>query len=311
MKNLRNQEEIMATWKGEPDKPVVSICCITYNHESYIEDALEGFLIQETDFPFEILIHDDASTDRTTEIIRQYEAHYPNLIKPIYQTDNQYSKGKKINAEFNYKRAKGKYVSLCEGDDYWRDEHKLSIQKNFLENNEQYSIVYHDAIVIDGSGRKVHENKLSKNNRKDASEYELKTSFKISTQAVMVRYAVVKECYENIDPLLFGGDMFIKAIAGCFGKGKYISNIKPSAFRIHSGGINRGVLDESLKQQNYLRTRICLYKYFYLQKDIEVSTYYLRQIALTSLRSCIYKNNVFSRLVGKFSLLLLYINKII
>ncbi|AFJ01907.1 glycosyltransferase [Methylophaga frappieri] len=95
MRNLRSQTEIMASWEGDLSSPVVSICCITYNHDAYIEDALEGFLIQETDFPFEILIHDDASTDRTADIIREYEAAYPNLIKPIYQVENQYSQGKK------------------------------------------------------------------------------------------------------------------------------------------------------------------------------------------------------------------------
>ena len=77
--------------------PLVSICCITYNHEPYIRDAIEGFLMQKTNFPVEILIHDDASTDGTADIIREYEAKYPDIIKPIYQTENQYSKGIKIS----------------------------------------------------------------------------------------------------------------------------------------------------------------------------------------------------------------------
>jgi len=77
-------------------KPLVSICCITYNHEKYIGDAIESFLMQETDFPFEIIIHDDASTDATADIVREYEKKYPDVIKPIYQTENQYSKGKLV-----------------------------------------------------------------------------------------------------------------------------------------------------------------------------------------------------------------------
>src|SRR5690554_5452407 len=132
MKDLRTQDEIIANWKGDIDKPVVSICCITYNHEHYIEDALKGFLIQETDFPFEILIHDDASTDRTAEIIREYEARYPRLIKPIYQTENKYSQGIKISPTYNFPRAKGEYIAMCEGDDYWIDEHKIKKQYELI-----------------------------------------------------------------------------------------------------------------------------------------------------------------------------------
>lgn len=151
MIKLRTEEQIMQSWQGDTARPLVSICCITYNHEPYIEDALEGFLIQETDFPFEILIHDDASTDRTAEIIREYEAKYPTLIKPIYQTENQYSKGMRINPIFNYPRAHGKYIATCEGDDYWTDLFKLKKQVCFLENNPTYSMCSHSVkFVFDG-----------------------------------------------------------------------------------------------------------------------------------------------------------------
>jgi len=94
--------------------PVVSICCVAYNHAPFIRQCLDGFLMQETTFPVEILIHDDASTDGTAEIIRQYERDWPQLIKPIYQTENQYSKGIKPNIAFNISRANGKYIALCE-----------------------------------------------------------------------------------------------------------------------------------------------------------------------------------------------------
>ena len=87
--------------------PLVSISCITYNHENFIRDAIEGFLMQKTTFPVEILIHDDASTDKTAEIVREYEKKYPQLIKPIYQTENQYSK-KVVHT----KRGRGKYYAL-------------------------------------------------------------------------------------------------------------------------------------------------------------------------------------------------------
>ncbi len=120
--------------------PAVSVCCITYNHEKYIRDALEGFLMQQTNFSFEILIHDDASTDGTADIIREYEAKYPGIIKPIYQTENQYSKGIDISATFNFPRVQGKYIALCEGDDFWTDPHKLQIQYDFMESHPDYSL---------------------------------------------------------------------------------------------------------------------------------------------------------------------------
>src|SRR5690554_319935 len=102
-------------------QPLVSICCLAFNHEKYIEICLEGFLFQKTTFPFEVLIHDDASTDRTAEIIKEYERKYPHIIKSIYQTQNQYSKGVGVNRVFNFPRAQGKYIAMCEGDDYWTD----------------------------------------------------------------------------------------------------------------------------------------------------------------------------------------------
>ncbi|MFK2352270.1 glycosyltransferase family 2 protein [Bacteroides fragilis] len=106
-------------------EPLVSICCITYNHVAHISQCLDGFLMQKTTFIFEILIHDDASTDGTADIIRKYVAKYPHLIKPVYQVENQYSKGVKIMSTYNYSRARGKYIALCEGDDYWIDPLKL------------------------------------------------------------------------------------------------------------------------------------------------------------------------------------------
>lgn len=142
----------MRNWqRSEP--PLVSILCSAYNHEPYIKNAIEGFLIQETSFPFEVLIHDDASTDRTAEIIREYEARYPDIIKPIYQTVNQYSQGFKPGA-INRKRAKGKYVALCEGDDYWTDPNKLQIQADFLGKNPEYGFVHGGAVKHEvGTGR--------------------------------------------------------------------------------------------------------------------------------------------------------------
>src|SRR5690606_34510298 len=100
---------------------LVSISCLTFNHEKYIRRCLEGFIRQKTEFPFEVLIHDDASTDKTSDIIKEYEVDFPHLLKPIYQTENQYSKGISISSTYNFPRARGRYIAMCEGDDYWTD----------------------------------------------------------------------------------------------------------------------------------------------------------------------------------------------
>ena len=122
------------------DQIAVSIICEVYNHEKYVKDALEGFVKQKTTFPFEVLIHDDASTDASTQIIREYEEKYPDIIKPIYQKENQYSKDVWITWEYQAPRVKGKYVAICEGDDYWTDPCKLQKQYDFLEAHPEYSM---------------------------------------------------------------------------------------------------------------------------------------------------------------------------
>lgn len=137
----------------QKDEIMVSICCITYNHEKYIAEAIESFLMQKTNFKYEILIHDDASTDDTAKIIKKYEEKYPDIIKPIYQIENQYSKGKKVSSN-NYNRAKGKYIALCEGDDYWTDPYKLQKQVDYMEKNKDCGGCFHAGKILNDSTKK-------------------------------------------------------------------------------------------------------------------------------------------------------------
>lgn len=139
---------------------MVSICCITYNQEEYIRDALDGFLSQETDFSYEVLIHDDASTDGTADIIREYARQYPEIIKPILQTENQYAKGlTNVSGTYNFPRAKGRYIAMCEGDDYWTDPHKLQRQTDYMEAHPDCSLVFHSA-CIEVQGRALTERRM-------------------------------------------------------------------------------------------------------------------------------------------------------
>lgn len=143
-------------------KPLVSIDCITYNHKDYIKDALDGFLMQKTNFPFEVLIHDDASTDGTQDILRAYEKKYPGFFNIIYEKENQYQKHQKswthLMKNIQGSRYKGKYVAFCEGDDYWTDPNKLQIQANYMEKNPDCSCVCHAAAMVK-DGKFLYVNK--------------------------------------------------------------------------------------------------------------------------------------------------------
>lgn len=121
--------------------PLVSVTCLAYNQEAYIESALQGFLSQETSFPFEILIHDDASSDQTPAIIKRYADAFPKQIFPILQQENQAQKRMgSIMARFNLPRARGKYLAFCDGDDFWKDPHKLQAQVEFMEKNPEFGV---------------------------------------------------------------------------------------------------------------------------------------------------------------------------
>jgi glycosyltransferase involved in cell wall biosynthesis len=156
----------------------VSVYCLAYNHEKYIRKTLEGFIMQKTNFNYEVIVHDDASTDRTSEIIREYSEKYPNIIKPIFQKDNQYSKNVEILKTYILPRVKGKYIAFCEGDDYWNDENKLQKQFDALESHPECSISTHKVQCCNEDGtanpRVIPENGYYLHGDGVISEEELK-----------------------------------------------------------------------------------------------------------------------------------------
>lgn len=140
-----SEQEIKKTWKESYGlEPLVSISCTAYNHEKYIESALDSFLMQITNFPFEIVIHDDASTDHTAEIIHKYQEKYPSIINAIYETINQYSKHDGSLLRIINQNIRGKYIAFCEGDDYWVDNFKLQKQIDYLETHRDSSACVHN-----------------------------------------------------------------------------------------------------------------------------------------------------------------------
>lgn len=134
---------------SENEPLIVSIKCITYNHEAYIRQCLEGFVMQKTNFRYEAIVHDDASTDATATIIREYAEKYPDIIKPIIETENQYSKGGSILFDIMENCLLGKYVCICEGDDYWTDQYKLQKQVDYLDNHPDCVLVHTGVTYVD------------------------------------------------------------------------------------------------------------------------------------------------------------------
>lgn len=144
--------------------PLVSICCITYNHEKYIKDAIDSFLMQETSFPYEIIIHDDASTDGTPAIIRSYAEKNLNII-PVFQKENQYSKNVKILSNFVFPIARGKYIAICEGDDYWTDPAKLQKQIDYMEEHPECTLCVHASSDVSENGEFIKKRQRYKTDR--------------------------------------------------------------------------------------------------------------------------------------------------
>jgi glycosyltransferase involved in cell wall biosynthesis len=215
---------------------VISICCITYNHEPYIRQCLEGFMMQKTNFPFEVLIHDDASTDGTADIIRRYESKYPDIIKPIYQKENQYSKGVEISSTFNYPRAKGKYMAVCEGDDYWIDPLKLQKQVDFLENNPEYSMCFHDAFIYDPRKQTArlfcnHQLIVNKLHHIINTEDLLSNDWMIPTASMVFRSAFVKKKAPEFLIKALSGDYALHLMFSIDGGNIYYMDMISSVYR--------------------------------------------------------------------------------
>ncbi len=139
----------------ENNAPLVSIVCDTYNHAPFVRDALDSFLAQKTNFPYEIIVHDDASTDETAQIIREYEAKYPSLFRCVYRTENIYSSDPKILEHYVFPLARGKYIAICEGDDYWTSPDKLQKQIDYMESHPECTFCVTGAELVDPDKKNI------------------------------------------------------------------------------------------------------------------------------------------------------------
>jgi glycosyltransferase involved in cell wall biosynthesis len=205
----------------------VSIVTITYNQENYIREALESFVIQKTNFPFEVIIADDCSTDDTVRIIEEYAEKYPTIIKPILRKKNI---GAVANSIESLKAAKGHYIALCEGDDYWTDESKLQKQVDFLEANKKYDVCFHKTrVIFEGGEEETVEYPFRTDNFSVADLIE--GNF-IQTNSVMYR----RQEYSGLSNKVFPFDWYLHLYHAQTGGIGYI-NETMSVYRRHAGGM--------------------------------------------------------------------------
>ncbi|MBO7635450.1 MAG: glycosyltransferase [Paludibacteraceae bacterium] len=245
--------------------------CMTYNQAPYIKDALDGFCMQQTTFPFLCIIADDASTDGEPEVIKKYLDTNFDKIENALSTEDEtdeylriYARHKKnLNCYFcvvlfKYNHysirklkvyniaelvPKIKYMAMCEGDDYWTDPQKLQKQVDFLEEHEEYVLSFHDARTIDAEGNTIAESKMklyySEKMCRDWSDFDLMCGYTPFTPTVIyrieVRAKVGREMYKAKG--LINGDTIVASLIGKYGKGKFHADIANSVCRVQRGGI--------------------------------------------------------------------------
>lgn len=220
--------------------PLVSVSVTTYQHEKYIAQTLDSIVAQQTDFPFEILLGEDNSQDQTRQVCLEYSRKYPELIRLILHDRTKVIEinGRptgRFNWMTNLNSARGTYIALCEGDDYWKDTSKLQKQVDFLQSHADYSLSFHDCATVDPDGNTIDEFLLGAQGR-DLNQTDLVRGRRVPTLTAMFRASDLV----NLPPVfldVLNADTFIFAFLGQKGSAKFQSEIQPAAYRIHPGGI--------------------------------------------------------------------------
>jgi glycosyltransferase involved in cell wall biosynthesis len=270
-------------------RPVVSVITITYNHADYIQRCIESVMMQKVKFPIEYIIGEDFSTDKTKDIVREYASKYPEIIRVITA---DYNIGMLANSARCMKNARGMYIALCEGDDYWTDPLKLQKQVKFLELKPEYVMCYHYCLIINAELKKE---RLIPNKKIDYSSEELVASPKKIASATKLFRNVFTSTNSNF-PIQNYYDYFLNSYLGIYGDCKFISSIKPSVYNIHSGGVWSSL---DVKTQIYEMVDIFndIYSYFLEVYLVERKDDRLLRIRLKVLKD--FLNRTWDRLDSK------------
>lgn len=233
------------------EEPIlVAIWCLVYNHEPYLRECLDGFVMQKTNFRFVAIVHEDVSKDGSAAIIREYEEKYPDIFRPIYETENQWSKpdgslGRIMGAAIDATGAK--YIAMCEGDDYWTDPYKLQKQVDFMESHPDYVACFHNAVIDYGSSRRLF-NSLNENHY-PTTEDIIERKWFISTQTLLYRNLHL-QCPEWGYKVI-NGDYLNELLLAKEGKFYYMDDVM-AVYRRFGQGVSVTLANDETKQYDGL-----------------------------------------------------------
>lgn len=270
----------------------VSVVCLAYNHEKYIRECLNSIVNQKTSFKYEIIINDDASTDNTSNIIREYEKKYPKMLKVIYQKENQYSKGINIIEDILLKNVNGKYVAFCECDDKWTDFKKLQRQYEYMEGHPECSMCVHNTVIHDLNGIKEDENFNSWNKEHSLSSKEVFMDWKVHTSSFFVKK---EDAYRPIEFRKYWFGDYVR-LTWAFVTGEVIS--LPYTMSQYNYGVTTGALHTVDYSKLQERKEHILSRKEYLEKldrqtDRKFSKIINKRILLTELEAAtLYERDV-------------------
>lgn len=275
------------------NKITVSVCMITYNHEKYIAQAIEGVLMQKTNFPIELIIGEDCSKDNTRNICIEYQKKYPHLIKLIL---NEQNIGIMPNFVQNLKACTGKYIALCEGDDYWTDPLKLQKQVDFLENNREYILSVHNAKIINENGDSMGLfNTTLKKHLLDI--YDIINSWIIPTASMVFRKeSLIIPEWINYIP---NGDLALQLILAGMGRINYADEVM-NVYRKHNEGISTRVNKNPIK---YLQGHKFLWKKINQYYDYKYNSQFQKKIFHVNLQ-------IIKQKIIKYSAFLMFIKNL-
>ncbi len=256
---------------SQQTRPVVSVMCWSYNQEAFLASALDAILAQETSFPIEIIVHDDASTDQTQSIIRAFAERYPKIIRPIISPENLHRQNLRVRPRV-LPEAKGEFIAYCDGDDRWSDPLKLARQVQFLRDHQEHVVTYHGAVVVDHAGNLLAGKKAFSKNKSFTSK-ELRCARAEILSGTMMHRNIPIDFPPEFN-LCQNGDRFFPVLLAPYGSCSFQPEIAPLECRKHDGG-SWSSLDKKTRNARNLATSMQIASYLFRMGDNEAANFVL------------------------------------